>query len=123
MPSVTAKRIRFTVAEYLRMSEAGLFGSRRTELVAGRIIKMAPQLNRHRWAISKVNHALVRMVGTKDWLVVEGTLFLGDDNAPEPDFQLFDVPMGTPDEKLPLPILVVEISNKTYKRDSGSKLR
>jgi Uma2 family endonuclease len=123
MSTVTAKKIRFSVAEYMRMSEAGIFGGRRTELVAGRIIKMAPQLNPHRWAISKINHALVRIVGPRDWLVIEGTLFLGDDSAPEPDFQLFGVPMGTPDEQLPLPILVIEVSNKTYKRDSGSKLR
>jgi Uma2 family endonuclease len=48
---------------------------------------------------------------------------LDEHNAPEPDFHLFDVPVGTPRKKLPLPILVIEVSDTTYRRDSGSKLR
>ena len=126
MPIATARRIRFTVAEYLRMSEAGIFvmfGGRRTELLEGRIIKMAPQLDPHMWAISKLNRLLVAATTQKDWLIVEGTLYLSDDSAPEPDFCLFDVPEGTPQKKRPLPILVIEVSNKTYNRDSRAKMR
>lgn len=48
---------------------------------------------------------------------------MDEHNAPEPDFHLFDVPVGTPRKKLPLPILVIEVSDTTYRRDSGSKLR
>jgi len=115
--------VRFTVAEYLKMSEAGIFGDRRTELVAGRIKKMAPQLDRHMWAVSKINRLLIQATTPKDTLNVQGTFYLDDENAPEPDFHLFDVPVGTPREKLPLPILVVEVSSTTYRRDSGIKLR
>jgi Uma2 family endonuclease len=123
MSQVASNPIRFTVSEYLRMSEAGLFGDRKTELIKGKIKKMAPQMNPHRWAISKISRLLVQDTTPKDWLVIRGTLFVDDLNAPQPDFQLFDVPEGTPDEKLPPPILVIEVSHTTYRRDSGTKLR
>jgi Uma2 family endonuclease len=123
MANVSAKGIRFTVAEYLRMSEAGILGSRRTELLEGRIIKPARQLDPHMWAISKIGRLLVGATTTSDWRVIKGTLFLSEDSTPEPDFHVFDVPEGTPDNELPLPILVIEVSHATYNRDSRGKMR
>lgn len=123
MSQIAANSVRFTLSEYLGMSNAGIFGDRRTELVEGRIRKIAPQLDRHMWAVSKITRLLVHATTPKDTLIVEGTLYLDDWNAPEPDFHLFDVPVGTPREKLPRPILVIEVSHTTYRRDSGSKLR
>jgi len=55
--------------------------------------------------------------------VVQGTLLLPPHGAPDPDFHVFDVPIGTPDRDLPLPFLVIEISDTTYLKDSGPKLR
>ena len=123
MSQVAPNPVRFTVGEYLRMSEAGILGRRRTELVDGKIKKMAPQKDRHMWSVSKITRLLIHATTLKDTLIVEGTLYLDEQNAPEPDFHLFDVPVGTPREKLPLPILVIEVSDTTYRRDSGSKLR
>jgi len=123
MARVASHRVRFTVDEYLRMSEAGILGSRRTELIAGRIIKLAPQLHLHMWAISKITRVLMQAITAQDWLIVEGTFYIDDDSAPEPDFHLFDVPEGTPKDRLPLPMLVIEVSHTTYRRDSGSNLR
>jgi len=123
MSKLASHPIRFNVEEYLRMSDAGIFGSRKTELIAGRIIKVPPQKHPHFWAISRIARLLINATTPKEWVVIEGTLYLDPNSAPEPDFHLFDVPEGTPSEKLPLPILVIEVSHKTYKRDSGSKLR
>jgi hypothetical protein len=41
MKLAPAKRIRWTVKDYFRMSEAGLFDDRRVELIEGDIVKMA----------------------------------------------------------------------------------
>ena len=123
MSPVAPNPIRFTVDEYVRMGDAGILGSRRTELVDGRIKKMAPQKDRHMWSVSKITRLLIHATTPKDTLIVQGTLYLDEQNAPEPDFHLFDVPIGTPREKLPLPILVIEVSDTTYRRDSGIKLR
>jgi len=75
------------------------------------------------WTISKIARLLFKAIPPSDGLIVEGTLYLDDQNAPEPDIQLFAVPEGTPAEQMPLPILVIEVSDTTYRRDSGSKLR
>jgi Uma2 family endonuclease len=123
MSQVAPNPVRFTVEEYVRMSDAGLLGQRRTELVGGRIRKMAPQEDRHMWSVSKIARLLVHATTLKDTLIVQGTLYLDEHNAPEPDFHLFDVPVGTPRDRLPLPILVIEVSHTTYRRDSGTKLR
>lgn len=123
MKTAVAKQVRFTVADYFRMSEAGLFDNRRVELVNGRVIEVPAQANPHRTAITKVSHLLLRRFGPKDWVVIQGTLLLPPYGAPDPDFHVFDVPPGTPDAKLPKPMLVIEVSDTTYLKDSTLKLR
>ncbi|HZZ41987.1 MAG TPA: Uma2 family endonuclease [Tepidisphaeraceae bacterium] len=109
------------------MSDAGIFdvlGRKRTELIDGRIVRMAPQKSRHMSSISAIARLLIESTTRKDDVVIQGTLYLPDCNsAPEPDFHLFDVPRQTPLHAKPKPFLVIEVSDQTYRRDSGSKLR
>ena len=76
MSQVGLHPVRLTVGEYVRMSQAGILGKRRTELVGGRIRKMSPQENRHMWSVSKINRLLVGATTPKDTLIVQGTLYL-----------------------------------------------
>jgi hypothetical protein len=46
-PVIGKQRHRFSRDEYLRMSELGLFGGKRVELIDGEILEMAAQKNRH----------------------------------------------------------------------------
>lgn len=55
--------------------------------------------------------------------MVQGTFLIPPYSAPDPEFHVFDVLVGTPDDRLPLLFLVIEVSHRTYKRDSGRKLR
>ncbi|MGH7214231.1 MAG: Uma2 family endonuclease [Tepidisphaeraceae bacterium] len=120
----TSKHVRFTVDEYFRMSEAGVFDGRRVELIEGRIVPVHAQANPHRAAVTLGGIALLRAFPKeKFWVVVQGTLRLGQFGAPDPDFHVFDVPVATPDERLPKPFLVIEVSDTSYRRDRGSKLR
>jgi Uma2 family endonuclease len=125
MAILTSKQVRFTVAEYLRISASGLFDDRRVELLQGRILQMHAQSNPHRFAVTKCNSLLNRHFGDvgRFWLVVQGTCVLDDYDAPDPDFALYDVPAGTPDKKLPVPRFIIEISQSSYTRDRGIKLR
>jgi Uma2 family endonuclease len=125
MTRLSPEEVRFTLDEYLRIADAGLLDHlSKTELLDGRIIGMAPQDDPHMAALSRVNALLSSAVDPeRDWLVVEGTLYLDQENAPEPDFHLFDVPIMTPRAQRPKPILVVEISDTTYRKDSGEKAR
>jgi Uma2 family endonuclease len=121
----TSKRVRFTVDEYFRMSEAGVFGDKRVELINGRIVQMLSQANPHRASITRITIIFSRHFSDvkRFWLVVQGTFIIQPYGAPDPDFHVFNVPVGTPDKKLPRPFIVVEVSDTTYRRDSGSKLR
>jgi Uma2 family endonuclease len=118
------KRVRWTVEDYFRMSEAGVFDGRRVELLNGEIIEVQAQANPHRLAITKGSRVLLEQFPiTTHWVVIQGTFLLSKTSAPDPDLHVFDVPAGTPDDKLPLPFLVIEVSDTTYRKDSGPKLR
>jgi Uma2 family endonuclease len=118
-----AKPVRWTVREYFRMAEAGLLDDRRVELINGEIIHVAAQATPHRASVTKTSQALLAAFGAGDWVVIQGTLPLGTFSAPDPDFYVLDVPIGTPDHLLPLPILVIEVSDTSYAKDRGPKLR
>ncbi|HXE54582.1 MAG TPA: Uma2 family endonuclease [Tepidisphaeraceae bacterium] len=105
------------------MASSGVFDRRRVELIDGEIIQVAPQATPHRAVITKISKLLLSAFGPKDWVVIQGTLVLSIRSAPDPDFHIFDVPIGTPDDQLPKPLLVIEVSDSTYGRDRGSKLR
>ena len=105
------------------MAEAGLLNDRRVELINGEIIQVPAQATPHRACVTKVSRALLSSFGPSDWVVIQGTLPLGGHSAPDPDFHVLDVPVGTPDRLLPIPLLVIEVSDTSYAKDSGPKLR
>ena len=105
------------------MARAGVFGPQRVELVNGRIYRVAPQRDPHMVAVSKTTEALFRAKAASDWIIIQGTLRFDELNEPDPDFMWFAVPVGTPEHQRPLPLLVIEISHTTYRKDSGVKLR
>jgi Uma2 family endonuclease len=123
MRTAVAKRVRWTVKEYFRISESGVLGDRRTELLNGELIEKPRQSTPHMASISKTARLLFQAFGDGHWVVVQGTLILSKHLAPEPDFHVLAAPVGTPDSQLPLPLLVIEISDSNYLKDSGPKLR
>lgn len=123
MRTAVAKPVRWTVKDYFRMAKARVFRGRRVELINGEVVEMAAQGHAHRVCISKITGLLVPAFMPANWVVFQGTLTLSRFNAPDPDFHVFDVPVATPDDQLPLPLLVIEVSDSTYRDDSGVKLR
>jgi Uma2 family endonuclease len=123
MSRVTLPTTRFTVADYERMAEADVFGDRRVELINGRIYRMPPQKGPHMTAITKTMYAFDRVRLATDWILVQGTLRLDAHSAPDPDVLWLPVPIGTPEHLWLPPIVLVEVSDTTYRKDSGVKLR
>jgi Uma2 family endonuclease len=124
MNAAVAGRVRWTVEEYLRLAEAGVLKNRKVELVDGEILEVPAQAHAHRVSVSKISRLLNTAFDPKSyWVVIQGTLVLPRHSAPDPDFHVFDVPEGTPDDQLPLPFLVIEVSDTTYAKDAGAKLR
>jgi Uma2 family endonuclease len=123
MSRATLPTTRFTVDEVERLCEAAVFGARRVELLNGRIYRMAPQRSPHMAAVSKTAEALLRHCPSHEWIVIQGTLRIDRFNAPDPDLMWLAVPKGSPEHVWPLPLVLIEISDTTYRHDSGVKLR
>jgi Uma2 family endonuclease len=125
MAILTSPKVRFTVRQYFRMADAGVFDNRRVELVDGRILQMAPQGLPHATSVSKCNILCSRHFHdlSQFWLLVQTTYRMEKFDAPEPDVCVLKCRTGTGYDKQPTAFLVIEVANKTYKRDSGTKLR
>lgn len=122
MGSVPPPHARLTVTEFVRLVEADAFGTTRVELLNGRIHFRTQDL-RHMAAVSNAVAVFDRVVGTDEWCVFQGTLRLDRFSAPDPDLLWLPCPIGTPEHQWPQPILLIEISDTTYREDSGPKLR
>lgn len=86
-PWVTRRPI--TVAEYHRMGEVGILGERdRVELIEGELVAMSPIGSYHHGTIITLTQALVRAVGDRAMVSVQGPVRLDDFSEPEPDFAL-----------------------------------
>ena len=88
MATEISKRL-FTVHEYHRMVEAGiLFEGDRVELIRGEVIAMSPIGPRHSAAVLRGNGALVRIVGDRAIVGVQGSVRLDEYDEPQPDLYL-----------------------------------
>src|SRR3712207_1607962 len=83
---------RFTLDEYLRLSEAGLLDGRRTEFIDGEILDMASQKDPHTYGVTQ---ATIWAVGAfpqaRRWVRIQSTL-LAAGSAPEPDLAVMNYP-------------------------------
>jgi Uma2 family endonuclease len=61
---IALKRRRFTVAEYHRMGEAGIFAEDdRVELIAGEVVEMTPIGPRHAATVDRIVHLFISRLG------------------------------------------------------------
>lgn len=80
------QRRQFTVEEYHRMAEAGVFGEHdRVELIRGEILMMTPAGPRHSYFVRRVNRVLVRAVGDRAEISVQDPVQVEARSEPEPD--------------------------------------
>jgi Uma2 family endonuclease len=115
---------RWTRAEYLRLTEAGILGpDERVELLGGEIFRMAAQKNRHAAAVTLAARECNRCFPAGHWVRVQATLAVGGEySMPEPDVavilgEIRDHPEDYPDSAL----LVIEASETTLAYDRGRK--
>lgn len=124
---VEPQRRRFTVDEFQRMGEAGIFApDERLELIDGEVIQMTPVGPRHIWSVIHLNKLFTALAG--DDLYVSPQLPVQVDTAqPNPDFAILRLPPGKrPGMTVPQPeecVLVVEVSDSTVSFDRKVKSR
>jgi Uma2 family endonuclease len=79
----------FTVDEYYRMYEAGIFSQDdRVELIDGEIVEMSPIGSNHAACVLRLNALLNRLIGARAFVSVQSPVRLGKRTEPEPDIAL-----------------------------------
>lgn len=116
-------RHRFTVEEYHKMAEAGVFSEDdRVELIDGEVVEMTPLGWRHARCVSSLNMLLARLAGDRYVLSVQNPITVDEHGEPQPDIALV---RELPAERLPGPeevVLVVEVSDAALPYDKNIKL-
>ena len=114
---------RWTLDEYYRMGEIGLFQDQHVELIDGEVIQLSPQKDRHYASVALMQQVLNDIFRQEYWVRVQGPLNFGDKHEPEPDVSVVrGAPrdyIGTGHPKTAL--LVVEVSDTTLRYDQGEK--
>ncbi len=115
---------RFTVEEYHRMGEAGVFGpEERVELVRGMIRQMSPKGRKHVIAVSKCLELFVLRLAGRARVYVQDPLPVKDSGSePEPDIVVLSNPdpqaYGTGEAKA---LLVIEVADSSLDYDRNVK--
>jgi len=121
--TATVERRRFTVPEFARLVEVGLFrADERLELVQGEVVEMSPIGERHAACVDLLTRSVSRRAGDLAIVRVQGPLAVPDDSELYPDITLLKPRDDFYRSRKPTGadvLLVVEVSDTTlvYDRD------
>lgn len=117
-------RRRFTVEEYHRMGEAGIFGEdERVELIEGEVVEMDPIGTRHVMCVMQLTRLLAPLIGDQVLVGVQNPININGGLEPQPDLAA----IRTRDYRDSLPgpedvLLLTEVSDTTLSYDRDTKL-
>lgn len=124
--SSEAVRHRFTVEQYDRMGETGIFHEDdRVELIRGEIIEMTPIGSLHAGRANRFNRAFTSRLGPRAVVAVQNPLRLAPDSEPQPDILLLHPRDDFYESRHPTAqevYLLVEISDSSLGYDRAVKL-
>ena len=119
-------RHRFTVDQYHRMGEAGVFHEDdRVELIDGQIVEMTPIGAPHAACVDRLTRAFSRRVGDLAIVRVQSPVVLGPRAEPQPDLALLRPPIERYARAHPEPadvLLVVEVADTSPEYDRSVKI-
>lgn len=117
---------KFTVEQYDRMIEAGVFPpGYRAELIDGEIVEMSPIGPRHAACVGRLTQRLSLLLQREAIVWVRNPIRLDDRSEPEPDICVLKPRADFYGQSLPTPadvLLVVEVSETTLDYDRRRKL-
>jgi len=114
----------FTVAEVLRMQEAGIIQEDENfELIEGEIVPMQAKTHVHELIKSALNLKLARALPDELWLGIESTMYLSDRTFVEPDLVVYRRGLKLEDVRGPNIILAIEVALTSLKFDRGLKAK
>jgi Uma2 family endonuclease len=110
----------WTLDEYHRAIDAGVFGDRRVELLHGEVVEMPPMNEPHIGAVRYLAGLFFARLG---WQRTSSRtpIILPSDGEPEPDVAVFELGASLKPQVDQVQ-LVIEVAQSTRRRDLGSKL-
>ncbi len=113
----------FTVEEYHRMGEAGVFGpDERVELIWGVIRELSPKGRRHSVAVGPATNLFVRRLEGRAGVQIRDAITLvGGRSEPEPDIVVNSSPDLRELRTEKSPLLVIEVSDSSLRFDRDQK--
>jgi Uma2 family endonuclease len=115
----------FTVDEYHRMADAGLFDEERVELLDGVIATMSPIGDRHAFRHAAIDRYLITTLDGLALVIPQGSYRLGERNEPQPDIAILAPHVGE-SRKPDLPhdlYAMIELAETSLGIDLGLKMR
>ncbi|MEM9540297.1 MAG: Uma2 family endonuclease [Cyanobacteria bacterium P01_E01_bin.42] len=113
----------FTLEEYHRAIDAGLFCDRRVELIEGLIVEMPPEGTEHVYFEENLVDRLKRSLPGRAYIRESKPITLSN-SEPEPDIVVARLPRSQYIEHHPFPediSLLIEVSKATRNRDLSTK--
>lgn len=124
--SINLGKHHFTVSEYERMGETGIFPpDARVELIEGEIIEMSPIGSRHAACVRLLSRALNQQVGENAIVSIQNPIRLNDFSEPQPDVAVLKFRQDSYRNGHPGPddvLLVIEVAETTVHYDRHVKM-
>jgi Uma2 family endonuclease len=117
-------RRKWSVAEILRMMEAGIIKQHdRFELIGGQIVPMSPKGVPHETVKMELNRFWTKILPTDFNILTETTLYINDHEFVEPDFIFWPRAVRVKDIRPQDIMLLVEASDSSLSYDLGRKAK
>ncbi len=109
-------------SEYDKLTELGVFGDERLELLYGSIARMSPIGAPHSSALQRLTELFVLALHGRAVVRIQSPLAASDDSEPEPDVAI--VPPGRYSDAHPSQAwLLIEVAESSLSTDRGMKAR
>lgn len=121
-PLIPLRTHKWTVEEYYKMAELGLFGDKRVELIEGEIVEMSAMGRPHVNTVRLAAHILETALGEGWFVQMQAPIRLHKRSEPEPDLAVIAGHWNDYDDEHPTTAaLVIEVSDATLYRDRNYK--
>jgi Uma2 family endonuclease len=125
-PPVEPRKHRFSVDEYHRLGEMGVFKEGdRVELIDGEIFEMTPIGTRHMGHVNHLTRLLYAKVADQATISVQNPVRLGDQSEPEPDVAVLHHRADAYASEMPGPddiLLLIEVADTSVRYDRDVKI-
>ena len=125
-PAELLRRHRYTLDDYHRMGEAGIFHEdSRVELIEAEIVDMTPIGSRHASVVARLSRTLTLAVGDGALVWTQNPVVLGETSEPQPDIALLGQRHDFYANALPGPtdvLLLIEVADTSIRYDRDIKM-